>query len=88
MLLNTLSVCIAYKTYQSKIPNGDSVPNPCSDDTTAKWNGVGHIAMAGAGDRNIFGIAFKAAGAVSDNGAQSVISQKIYTLPILERIIY
>ena len=81
VLLNCISLCIAYKTYQSKIPNGDSVPNPCSDDSTAKWNGVGHIAMAGAGDRNIFGIAFKAAGAVSDNGAQSVISQKNFYTP-------
>ena len=81
VLLNCISLCIAYKTYQSKIPNGDSVPNPCSDDTAAKWNGVGHIAMAGAGDRNIFGIAFKAAGAVSENGAQSVISQKIFYTP-------
>ncbi|KAK6967742.1 Tyramine beta-hydroxylase [Biomphalaria glabrata] len=49
-----------YMLYQTKIPNGDSVPHPCKTDT--KWQGVGHFIDAGTGLRNAFGLDFAAEG--------------------------
>ena len=43
----------ARQSYQAKIPNGANVPNHPS---------VGHVALNGNGERNAFGLAFKAAG--------------------------
>ena len=61
----TIQLCQGHSTYQAKMPNGDKVPNPCSLTTGSTWPGVGHIAEAGMGARNVFGIAFKAANLVS-----------------------
>merc|ERR1711874_410874 len=62
-LLVALSVCVgvasAYITYQDLIPNGASVPDPC---TNGIWNGVGHIISFGTGARNQFGKDFANAG--------------------------
>ncbi|XP_033750816.1 dopamine beta-hydroxylase-like [Pecten maximus] len=43
----------AYPSFQTSIPNGGSVLDPC-DDTTA-WPGIGHEAMGGSGPLNPFG---------------------------------
>lgn len=50
----------AYKMYQSRIPNGNRVPNPCQEGEI--WNGVGHQSSMGGNARNPFGLDFKAAG--------------------------
>ncbi|PAA63461.1 hypothetical protein BOX15_Mlig021890g1 [Macrostomum lignano] len=55
-----LSCSDAYRMFQSRIPNGDRVPNPCQPG--AIWAGVGHQSPAGANARNPFGLDFKAAG--------------------------
>ncbi|PAA83482.1 hypothetical protein BOX15_Mlig017064g1, partial [Macrostomum lignano] len=55
-----LSCSHAHKSFQSRIPNGDRVPNPCQPG--AIWAGVGHQSPAGANARNPFGMDFKAAG--------------------------
>ncbi|XP_050411447.1 dopamine beta-hydroxylase [Patella vulgata] len=43
----------AYAGYQERIPNGDHVPHPCKPNFV--WKGVGHLNMAGGGERNAFG---------------------------------
>jgi len=53
-----MSVTEAYPDFQQTIPNGNKVPNPCSPAET--WPGVGHKITMGSGDRNPFGLAFKA----------------------------
>ncbi|XP_069138147.1 dopamine beta-hydroxylase-like [Argopecten irradians] len=45
-----------YSSFQTRIPNGDRVPDPCNG--TAVWQGVGHEAMGGGGPRNPFGVDF------------------------------
>lgn len=59
-------LCIAsvwgYPQFQNEIPNGDSVPHPCKANYV--WRGVGHLNPLGGGDRNPFGLDFKAAGTV------------------------
>lgn len=65
VLLCGLSFSYAFQSYQSQIPNGDAVPNPCTTNAGDVWNGVGHEAVGGAGARNPFGLAFAAAGNVS-----------------------
>ena len=50
LLISALTT--AYKLFQTRIPNGERVPNPCDNKT---WQGVGHINKAGGGDRNPFG---------------------------------
>ncbi|XP_050409615.1 temptin [Patella vulgata] len=42
--------------YRERIPNGDSVPNPCG--TGGIWNGVGHYNQNGGGTLNPFGLEF------------------------------
>lgn len=49
-----------YSSYQSRIPNGDRVPDPCKPG--AIWAGVGHQSAMGADTRNKFGMDFLAAG--------------------------
>ncbi|KAH9503088.1 DBH-like monooxygenase protein 1 [Bulinus truncatus] len=49
-----------YQTYQTQIPNGDSVPHPCKPNTY--WGGVGHQRDQGAGERNQFGQDFEREG--------------------------
>ncbi|PAA51740.1 hypothetical protein BOX15_Mlig023816g2 [Macrostomum lignano] len=46
----------ARRTYQARIPNGNSVPDPFTPGGT--WPGVGHRSKEGAGMRNPFGIDF------------------------------
>ncbi|XP_059152468.1 uncharacterized protein LOC131938453 isoform X2 [Physella acuta] len=60
--LAVLQCACAYRTYRSKIPNGDSVPYPCKPNHV--WKGVGHIQDEGTGVRNSFGLDFQAAGHV------------------------
>jgi len=62
VLLCGLSFSYAFQSFQSQIPNGDAVPNPCTTNAGDVWNGVGHEAVGGAGARNPFGLAFAAAG--------------------------
>ena len=45
--------CLAYPSFRSAIPNGDSVPHPCIPGST--WNGVGHELVQGQGPLNPFG---------------------------------
>lgn len=52
----------AYLMYQTSIPNGVSVPNPC--DRTQIWPGVGHRSPSGGDARNPFGLDFAASGHV------------------------
>lgn len=49
-----------YRSFQEKIPNGNSVPNPCECDPSTKWPGVGHQNLTGGGPQNPFGIDFRA----------------------------
>ena len=54
--------------FKDEIPNGHNVKNPYYTPTNGQpqiWKGVGHKALEGAGPRNPFGKAFKAAGYVS-----------------------
>ena len=51
-----------FKFFQTKIPNGDSVPHPCKPNY--RWYGVGHQNELGGGSRNPFGLDFDAAGKV------------------------
>lgn len=44
-----------YPWFQTRIPNGNMVPNPCKLGSRI-WAGVGHINEPGAGKRNIFGM--------------------------------
>jgi len=46
-----------YQQYQRKIPNGESVQNPCIADHM--WKGVGHATPNGGGERNPFGVALQ-----------------------------
>ena len=48
----------AFQLYQTYIPNGDKVPNPCLAGTA--WPGVGHLVPGGGGARNPFGRDFAA----------------------------
>ncbi|XP_059153367.1 temptin-like [Physella acuta] len=62
-----LSVCVlaclgaasAFLSYQSQIPNGNSVISPC---LIGYWSGVGHLNSHGSGPLNAFGVDFAAAG--------------------------
>ena len=60
-VLCTITSCYGYFNYQSNIPNGNRVPDPCSN-SDGLWAGVGHQRSQGAGARNPFGTAFAAAG--------------------------
>ena len=62
-ILLTLSAINARQAYQALIPNGQVVPDHCATNST--WPGVGHVAKAGGGTRNAFGIAFDNANRVS-----------------------
>ncbi|XP_052692764.1 DBH-like monooxygenase protein 2 homolog isoform X1 [Crassostrea angulata] len=53
-------VTLGFKSFQHKIPNGDSVPHPCKPNYL--WHGVGHENELGGGSRNPFGRDFDAAG--------------------------
>lgn len=53
LLYLCLATVLARPEYQSRIPNGNNVPN---------WAGVGHIMPEGGGPRNQFGLDFAAAG--------------------------
>jgi len=64
VIVAILGTCQALRTFQDKIPNGDSVPNKCATNDGDQWAGVGHLAIAGTGPRNDFGVAFKAANLV------------------------
>ncbi|EDV19969.1 expressed hypothetical protein [Trichoplax adhaerens] len=57
VFFTTITDIYGYLPYQTKIPNGARVPNPCSS-SNAIWAGVGHQAAAGGGARNPFGVAF------------------------------
>lgn len=54
-LLTVISNSSGYQIFQTKIPNGDRVTNPC-DHTV--WQGVSHLNKQGGGDRNPFGKVF------------------------------
>lgn len=46
----------SYPVFQTRIPNGQRVPNPCN--ASKLWNGVGHKNDEGAGPLNPFGLQF------------------------------
>jgi len=52
-----------YQMFQTYIPNGVNVPDPCESGTA--WPGVGHEVPAGGGVRNPFGTDFAAQQLVS-----------------------
>lgn len=58
------AVSLGFKSFQRKIPNGDSVPHPCKPNYL--WHGVGHENELGGGSRNPFGRDFDAAGKVRE----------------------
>ncbi|KAH9525212.1 hypothetical protein Btru_000663 [Bulinus truncatus] len=58
-VLSALSAASCYVHYQTAIPNGDIVPNPC---LIGLWPGVGHYLSTGSGALNEFGMDFAAAG--------------------------
>ncbi len=60
VLLGT--VAVGYRDFQSHIPNGERVPDPCHPNKL--WKGVGHKILQGGGERNPFGKDFEAAGKV------------------------
>ena len=48
-----ISVVWSHKTYQALIPNGETVPNPCS---SGMWGAIGHFSPAHEnGEKNKFG---------------------------------
>ena len=53
----------AFKTFQERLPNGDSVPHPCHPNYL--WPGVGHKNRDGGGTLNPFGEDFRSNGYVS-----------------------
>lgn len=59
-----MSTINAFTSFKSQIPNGDAVPNTCAQNDGDLWDGVGHLIVGGTGDRNVFGLAFAAAGNV------------------------
>ncbi|KAK3090982.1 hypothetical protein FSP39_016225 [Pinctada imbricata] len=56
-LIFAVTAVNGYKYFQTKIPNGESVPHPCKPNYM--WKGVGHTNVAGGGERNQFGKDFK-----------------------------
>ncbi|CAG5134167.1 unnamed protein product [Candidula unifasciata] len=60
-LMLTLTTVAAFGSFQSLIPNGAKVPDPCST-TGGLWSGVGHLVPGGGGLRNPFGSDFQLAG--------------------------
>ena len=63
LLLAIVSVSSAYRQYQSRIPNGGRVPDPCRPGES--WGGVCHHNHEGGGTLNPFGKHFKLNGEVS-----------------------
>ncbi|XP_022313983.1 tyramine beta-hydroxylase-like [Crassostrea virginica] len=59
-LLLWSSRTLGFKSFQQRIPNGDSIPHPCKPNFL--WHGVGHENELGGGSRNKFGLDFAAAG--------------------------
>ena len=57
-----VSMICGYSDFVSKIPNGDKISNPCSNDPLDYWFGVGHQSSGGADARNQFGVDFANAG--------------------------
>ncbi|GFN92856.1 dopamine beta-hydroxylase-like isoform x3 [Plakobranchus ocellatus] len=49
-----------YSSFRNQVPNGNNVPHPCKKGEM--WNGVGHLNPNGGGERNSFGMDFRAAG--------------------------
>ncbi|XP_060062797.1 uncharacterized protein LOC132543325 [Ylistrum balloti] len=60
LILSILEASSAFETFQTRIPNGNNIVDPC--DSNLPWPGVGHRARGGGGARNPFGIAFAANG--------------------------
>lgn len=50
-----ISVALGYPKFQEYIPNGKSVPDPCTGQSGNIWRGVGHNKEPGGGSRNVFG---------------------------------
>ena len=48
------SIAYGYPWFQTRIPNGNRVPNPCAKGSKI-WAGVGHRNEPGGGARNEFG---------------------------------
>ena len=59
-----LYIVYGYPRFQTLIPNGDHVINPCGDGAESIWNGVGHTNKRGGGPLNQFGRDFRDAGYV------------------------
>ncbi|CAL1525853.1 unnamed protein product, partial [Lymnaea stagnalis] len=56
VLWDILHISSAYKDFQSLIPNGGRVVDPCNNQST--WEGVGHLVKEGRSKRNSFGLDF------------------------------
>ncbi|OWF48547.1 DBH-like monooxygenase protein 1 [Mizuhopecten yessoensis] len=58
LVLTIVSPCcvLGYSTFQTRIPNGGIIRDPCDGETI--WQGVGHQAVGGGGPRNPFGLDF------------------------------
>ena len=53
VLVLAMTACVSgFMFYQSRIPNGDRVTDPCDNSV---WEGVGHENRAGGGVKNPFG---------------------------------
>ncbi|XP_064649977.1 temptin-like [Lineus longissimus] len=59
-LASLIALSVGYQTFQSSIPNGNAVPDPCKPGSL--WGGVGHWSPQGYNARNPFGLAFQANG--------------------------
>lgn len=68
-----------YGIFRNSIPNGYKVPHPCNPSTI--WNGVGHKAQGGGGERNPFGLDFYNQGKVSED-TSIICTMKIHCSPM------
>ncbi|XP_062622232.1 uncharacterized protein LOC134283766, partial [Saccostrea cucullata] len=60
LFLLVINCADGFGSFRDKIPNGRNVPHPC--DPTTIWQGVGHEARGGGGQRNPFGLNFNREG--------------------------
>lgn len=56
LILCTFAAVSSYQTFQTQIPNGMKVPNPCPGKSGTLWPGVGHDIAQGSGPNNQFGV--------------------------------
>ncbi|OWF52039.1 temptin-like [Mizuhopecten yessoensis] len=52
------SFVLGHPGFMDLIPNGHMVPNPCPNNSSYPWHGVGHNNRTGGGIANVFGADF------------------------------